>query len=61
MVSTDREGYKSLAYDKIVALLVDAVKEQQKTIMEQQKTIGEQQKAIEGLKERIEKLESRGL
>ncbi|MBN1258610.1 tail fiber domain-containing protein, partial [Candidatus Peregrinibacteria bacterium] len=31
-VSTDGEGYKSLAYDRLVAVLVEAIKEQQKMI-----------------------------
>jgi hypothetical protein len=32
VVSTDKEGYKSLSYDKLTALLIEAVKEQQATI-----------------------------
>jgi hypothetical protein len=34
VVSTDKEGYKSLDYDKLSALLIEAVKEQQVTINE---------------------------
>ncbi len=47
VVATDTEGYKSLAYDRLVALLVEAVKEQQKT--------------IEELEKRVKILENRGL
>ncbi len=31
-VSTDNEGYKSIAYSKIIPVLIEAIKEQQKTI-----------------------------
>jgi hypothetical protein len=41
LVSTDEEGYKSVAYTKTVAVLVEAVKEQQKMIEQQQKEIDE--------------------
>ena len=34
VVSADNEGYKSVAYDKLVGVLVEAVKEQQKQIEE---------------------------
>jgi hypothetical protein len=37
VVSTDAEGYKSLAYDRLVAVLIEAVKEQ-KSIVEKQQT-----------------------
>lgn len=36
LVKTDADGYKSLSYDKITAVLVEAIKEQQKTISELQ-------------------------
>jgi hypothetical protein len=36
VVHTDAEGYKSLSYDKLTAVLIEAVKEQQKTIEELQ-------------------------
>jgi hypothetical protein len=45
LVHTDDEGYKSLSYDKLTAVLVEAVKEQQKT--------------IESLEQRIKVLEAR--
>jgi len=34
LVMTDEEGYKSVAYDKMTAILVEAIKEQQKIIEE---------------------------
>ena len=45
VVSTDNEGYKSIAYDRLVAVLVEAVKEQKQK--------------IESLESRIEELENR--
>ena len=33
------EGYKSVQYDKVVALLVEAIKEQQKQIIELQQQV----------------------
>ncbi|MDM8557316.1 hypothetical protein [Candidatus Parabeggiatoa sp. HSG14] len=33
-MSTDSEGYKSIAYGKLTALLLEAVKEQQQQIEE---------------------------
>lgn len=41
VVSTDNEGYKSLAYDRLVPVLIEAVKEQ-KQIVEKQKSEIEQ-------------------
>lgn len=39
LVSTDEDGYKSVAYEKLSAILVEAMKEQQKLIDEQKRTI----------------------
>lgn len=39
LVQTDEKGYKTLSYDKVVPVLIEAVKEQQATIAGQQKTI----------------------
>ena len=52
VVSTDNEGYKSLAYDRLVAVLVEAVKEQKDLVYEHRKR-------IESLESRIGELESR--
>jgi len=64
LVNTDSNGYKSVEYSRVVAVLVEALKEQQKTIEQQQieieqqqKTIDEQKDMINDLNERITKLE----
>ena len=53
LVYTDSKGYKAVAYDKLVPVLVEAMKEQQKMIEEErtarqklQKTVDEQQTII---------------
>ena len=50
LVNTDSNGYKSVEYSRVVAVLVEAMKEQQKTI-------DEQKDMINNLNERITKLE----
>ena len=57
LVNTDSDGYKSVEYSRVVAVLIEAMKEQQKTIEQQQKTIDEQKDMINNLNERITKLE----
>jgi trimeric autotransporter adhesin len=56
LVHTDNKGYKSIAYDKITPVLVEAIKEQQKTIAEKSKIIDEQQIALKELKGEMTKL-----
>jgi hypothetical protein len=51
LVETDKLGYKSVEYSKLVAVLIEAIKEQQKLIETQKNE-------IEGLKVSIEKLQS---
>ncbi len=51
LVKTDSEGYKSVAYANVTALLIEAVKGQQKTIAEQNAQLKE-------LRSRVNKLES---
>jgi hypothetical protein len=51
LVKTDAEGYKSVAYANITALLIEAVKAQQTTI-------DVQQAQMEALRSRVDKLES---
>ena len=51
LVKTDAEGYKSVAYANITALLIEAVKAQQTTI-------DAQQAQMEALRSRVDKLES---
>jgi hypothetical protein len=59
LVYTDSKGYKSLSYDKIVPVLVEAIKEQQQTIAEKSRTIDEQKSALEALTAKFEKLETK--
>jgi len=56
LVHTDGQGYKAVAYDKMVAVLVEAVKEQQAKIKDQHQRIEEQQRDIDEKDARIEKL-----
>jgi len=46
LVYTDSKGYKAIAYDKVVPVLIEAVKELQKTVDEQQKMIGQLKTAL---------------
>ena len=46
IVNTDNDGYKSIIYDKLVALLVEGIKEQQEMINKQQEMINKQQEMI---------------
>ncbi len=59
VVNTDNEGYKSLSYDKLTAVLIEAVKEQQKEITNQKNLIDTQNAAIAHLAKRVELLEKR--
>jgi hypothetical protein len=59
VVNTDKEGYKSLSYDKLTAVLIEAVKEQEKQITAQQQDIATQNKLIESQKITIEQLSKR--
>jgi len=47
LVHTDSNGYKSLSYDKLGPVLIEAVKEQQKEITDEKDEITEQEKEIE--------------
>lgn len=57
LVSTDPEGYKSVAYDRLVAPLIEAVKEQQNTITTLQAKDMTQQAQIASLEARLSRLE----
>jgi hypothetical protein len=46
LVCTDKEGFKSVEYSKIVAILIEAIKEQQKQFDTQQSKIEELQKTV---------------
>lgn len=56
LVQTDSEGYKTLSYDKLVPVLVEAVKEQQGKISDLQKTIDEKDARIEKLERDNERI-----
>ena len=55
VVTTGEDGYKSLAYDKVTAVLVEAFKEQQLQIDMQKAQINKQQAELESLKEALQK------
>ena len=50
LVLTNKDGYKAVAYDKLTAVTIEAIKEQQKEIEELKKNARNQQKEIELLK-----------
>jgi len=58
LVSTDDEGYKSIAYGQLTAVLIEAVKEQQRIIEQKSATIAKQQEKIATQDERITSLEA---
>ncbi len=49
VVSTDNDGYKSVAYNKLVAPMIEAIKEQQAMIEQQKQNMVQQQQTIEQL------------
>lgn len=49
VVQTDFEGYKSISYDKLTAVLIEAIKEMQKQMNVQDSLINVQRLAIEAL------------
>jgi trimeric autotransporter adhesin len=55
LVYTDSKGYKSLAYDKLVPVLVEALKEQEGEIRELKEKLGR----LDRLEAKINKLESK--
>jgi uncharacterized coiled-coil protein SlyX len=59
LVQTDSDGYKALSYDKLVPVLVEAIKEQQKAIDEKSRIVAEQKTALDALTAKFEKLETR--
>ncbi len=50
VVHTDENGYKSVAYDKLTALLIEAVKTQQEQLEEQQKALDKVENTVEMVK-----------
>lgn len=60
VVLADKDGYRSLAYDKLTAVLIESVKEQQKQITAQAMTIALQQKQIDQLNTMVAKIQNNG-
>jgi hypothetical protein len=58
IVSTDNDGYKGIAYDKLSALLVQALKEQQQQIESQQQENWELKSEMQSLKADMEALKA---
>jgi hypothetical protein len=52
LVATRGDGYKGVAYEEIVPVLIEAVKEQQKTIDSQRKEIAEIRIMVQGMKKK---------
>jgi hypothetical protein len=59
LVHTDDKGYKSLAYDKIVAVLIEAIKEQQSELKEKDARIAKLEKESALISARFEELSMR--
>jgi len=62
LVYTDAKGYKSLAYDKLVPVLVEALKEQESEIKEQKteiKELKEKLSRLDRLEAKINRLEAK--
>jgi len=67
LVKTDNNGYKAIAYDKLTAVLVEGMKEQQKQIeiiqtgndglRRENATLKAELEQLKSMKQRIEKLE----
>ncbi|MBC8232933.1 tail fiber domain-containing protein [bacterium] len=58
VVSTDDEGYKSVAYNKLVAVLIEAIKEQQEVIEKQKSELNEMKTKMAKFDEALQKLEA---
>src|SRR5690554_963029 len=57
VVRIDKDGYKSVAYDKLSAILIEAVKEQQKIIETQENKIENQKTEIDSIKNGFKEME----
>jgi hypothetical protein len=55
---TDKDGYKSVAYDRLSAILVQVAKSQKRHIEEQQRIIDAQKLELENQKKEINKIKS---
>jgi hypothetical protein len=61
LVYTDSKGYKSLSYDKLVPVLVEAIKEQQKTIEVQNVVMKELKGEMTVLRDELNKLKNKDM
>jgi trimeric autotransporter adhesin len=59
LVQTDNQGYKALAYDKMVPVLIEAIKEQQGMISYLEKANSEKESRIEKLEKVLSAVEKR--
>jgi trimeric autotransporter adhesin len=66
LVHTDSNGYKAIAYDKLAPVLIEAVKEQQKTVQQQKQELAQfnallkdKDDSIKRLEKALEKMERR--
>ena len=53
VVQTDKDGYKAVDYAKVVPLLVEGIKEQQKQIDQQKQRINALEKEMQLIKEKL--------
>jgi hypothetical protein len=58
LVQTDDEGYKTLSYDKVTPVLVEAIKEQQKQIKERDARIERLEEELAKMERRLASLET---
>jgi hypothetical protein len=58
LVYTDSKGYKTLSYDKLAPVIIEAMKEQQKAIMEKDARIEKLEKALAIMERKMVALES---
>jgi hypothetical protein len=58
LVHTDSKWYKTLSYDKLAPVIIEAMKKQQKEIREKDARIERLEKALEVMERRMAALES---
>jgi hypothetical protein len=58
LVRTDKNGYKAVAYDKLSAVLLEAIKEQQQQIESQNQKLEQLSKMISDMEGKIASLSS---
>lgn len=58
IVKTDTKGFNGIAYNKLSAVLIEAVKEQQKQIKSQNRENQQLKSELQSVKEKIEQIEA---